>query len=348
MQLFNCGRCNERVFFENLRCSCGCELYFDPEAQKFEQNASPCANRAMIHCNWRAEDGASMCRSCAMTEVTPDISVPENVALWADAERSKRWVLATLGRWGWFAGNDMGRRPVFHMLAEATRTGAEHVMMGHQNGVVTINVSEADAVERLRRGAQFGEPQRTMMGHFRHELGHFVYERLSARDGFQAQFRSVFGDESADYGQALDYYYQYGPAQGWGDRFISAYASVHPLEDWAESFAHMLHLTDIVDSFAASRMTGPNLAASGYDAYRERDAARLIDYGARLGVALNHVNRSMGLQDIYPFLHTPAVVEKLKATHRWIVDEPHPSVWTRLFARQRGANGSATRVTRAG
>lgn len=322
MRLFECPSCSGRLFFANSRCGCGAEVDFDPERQQFVPSEQPCANRFKIGCNWPAESGDGLCRSCAMTDVTPDLAQPENVALWSSAERSKRWVLATMMRWGWFTARDSGRRPVFHMLAEATWSGDERVVMGHANGLVTISVNEADPVERLRRGESFGEPLRSMIGHFRHELGHFFFERFAADPDFLTQMRALFGDERADYHLALNAYYSGGPPADWPDRFVSAYAASHPHEDWAESFAHLLHLTDIVDSVAASGLTGAGVPSPDYDAYLEADTERLISIGAQLGVALNHVNRSMGLADIYPFVLSTSVQEKITAAHRWVAAGP--------------------------
>lgn len=318
MQLFTCPACGDRLFFANLQCACGASVAFDPEAAAFISGSTFCANRAEIDCNWVAVGGNTLCRGCAMTALVPETFQGDNRALWRESELAKRWVLTNLARWGWLTDADPGPRPVFHMLAEATSSGGRSVSMGHQDGVVTINVTEADDVMRVRRREDFDEPLRTMIGHFRHELGHFFFERLAADSGFTQGFRALFADERIDYGAALNEYYRQGPYAGWEGRHITPYAASHPHEDWAESFAHLLHLTDIIDSFLSDGLTGDGLPAADYDAYAERDAARLLDYGTRLGVALNHVNRSMGLSDIYPFVHTPAIAEKLRFVHLWM------------------------------
>lgn len=284
---------------------------------------TPCANRAEIQYNWQAEDDEGHCRSCRMTEVRPDPSVPEAVRLWAASENAKRWVLANLSRWGWFTAADQSKRPVFHMLAEETRTGGANVIMGHDDGLVTINVNEADPAERTLRRVDLGESLRTMNAHFRHEIVHYFFFILAGRHGFIEEFHRLFGNETADYGEALEVYYANGAPANWSGRFISPYATAHPHEDWAESFAHLLHLTDIVDSFVAAGLTGTDLPAARYDAYREDHSDALIGYGARLGIALNHVNRSMGLSDLYPFTHTPAIQEKFACIHHWVSKGPN-------------------------
>lgn len=321
MRIFSCPSCGERLFFGNLACACGSQVAFDPEADGYVPLGVPCANRGEIGCEWVAEQGG-LCRSCAMTEVIPDAFHGENRWLWAEAEQAKRWVLANLARWGWFTGADAGPRPVFHLLAERTATGEVPVSMGHAAGVLTISVTEADPAVIVRRRVALGEPARTMIGHFRHELAHFFFERLARREAFTQAFRATFGDERADYAAALDAYYRGGPAPGWESRHVTAYASAHPHEDWAESLAHLLHLTDIADSFVAAGLGAPALPASDYDAYAEDDAERLITAAAGLGIALNHVNRAMGLSDLYPFVLAPQVRAKLGFVHARIRGGP--------------------------
>lgn len=328
MQLYNCPSCQGRLFFENTRCSCGSEVAFDPATGAFVLAEQVCTNRSTIHCNWAAapaDDGPGLCQSCLMTEVRPDPQVADKTELWSDSETAKRWVLANLARWGWLTEADGGLVPTFHMLAERTRRGRTKVTMGHAAGLVTINIEEADPAERMKRREDLGEPLRTMIGHFRHEIAHFFFERLVEADGFHAEFHALFGDESADYGDALKVHYDNGPPDDWPERFISAYASAHPHEDWAESFAHMLHLIDITDSFLATGLTGEGAPDTSFDAYQETDPALLIQHGAHLGIALNHVNRSMGLSDIYPFAHTDAIREKLQFVHRWMRAGPPPA-----------------------
>jgi hypothetical protein len=315
MRIFTCPDSGEALFFQNIACASGTEVAYDPDQGVFVTEFTPCANRAPIACNWMAEGEGGLCRACAMTEVIPDTSTPQNRALWSEAELAKRWVLANLTRWGWFTEADEGRRPVFKLLSEQTASGEAPVTMGHADGVVTINVTEADPAERVRRRVELGEPLRTMIGHFRHELGHFFFQRLSERPGFVEAFRATFGDERSDYAAALQRHYAEGAPAGWQQTHISAYSTAHPHEDWAECFAHLLHLADIVDSFVASGLRSDDAPATDYDPYAERNADRLITFGAELGIALNHVNRSMGLVDIYPFVLTPPIRAKLAFVH---------------------------------
>ncbi len=323
METFTCPACGDRLFFRNAVCGCGAAVAFDPAARAFAalgEDCAPCANRDAIGCNWRAGPDGALCASCAMTRTTPDLTVADNAALWAEAEEAKRWVLANLMRWGLFAAGDPGPAPVFDMLGEQTRSGEAQVVMGHLDGVVTINIAEADPAVREARRQQMAERYRTMTGHFRHELGHFVFGRLAAADGFLDAFRALFGDERADYGAALRRHYAEGPSAP-DAAHVTAYAAAHPHEDWAEVFAHHQHLVDMTDSAARMGLECPALSAAGgaaFDPYACGDAETVLGVAAELGLALNHVNRAMGLRDIYPFVLTAAVREKLAFAHRWI------------------------------
>lgn len=216
------------------------------------------------------------------------------------------------------------------MLAEDTPAGPANVIMGHAEGIVTINLAEADPVERVMRREQFGERLRTMTDHFRHEIAHYLFVRLTEQPPFLAGFRRFFGDERADYAAALEAHYAAGLPEDHDSAFITAYARAHPHEDWAETVAHILHLTDLLDSAMAAGITGRGLPEPGYDAYAETDAAKLIARAVRLAIALNHVNRSMGLPDTYPFVLTHPVREKLAAAHAWLSAGPRPGLetWT--------------------
>ncbi len=319
MKIFHCPGCNADLFFENLVCGCGLAVGHDPAAQRFVTDQPFCANRDSLGCNWTCAPGETLCESCRMTSVHPDLAVPGNDLLWAKAEAAKRHVLAGLMRWGWFSPDETGPRPEFHMLAEATATGMVEVSMGHAAGLVTINLAEADASERVRRREMLGEPYRTLIGHFRHEIAHFLFERLSVgADGFVPAFRDHFGDETQDYGAALARHYEQGPPSGWQNAHVTPYAAAHPHEDWAESAAHAMHLTDITDSFLAAGLSAAEAPAPGYDAFAEAEPARLLDAAFTIGVAMNHVNRAVGQPDLYPFVNTARTREKLGFALRWL------------------------------
>ena len=302
------------LWFDNLATAEGTPVAYDPQARAFLPMPPFCANRETIGCNWIAPEQGAFCRSCAMTALAPDTAISNAVPNWAKTEAAKRWVLDNLGRWHWFRPEDPGVRPIFHMLAE----GPTPVAMGHADGVVTISVAEADDVLRTARRDALEEPYRTMIGHMRHEIAHMLWWRLSLRSDFLDAFRSAFGDEREDYQAALERHYLSGPPPDWKQHFLTAYASAHPHEDWAETVAHLLHLTDITDSFVAAGFSSPEVPHTGWDPYSEPDAARLIRVAVSLVIGVNHVNRAMGLSDIYPFVLSDAAQRKLVFVHDWL------------------------------
>ncbi|MEE2861480.1 MAG: putative zinc-binding metallopeptidase [Pseudomonadota bacterium] len=315
MQRFSCPLCGTRAYFHNLTCACGTQLFFDPQTGRMATNAPACANRASIACNWAAPLDGALCSSCAMSQVVPVLHVGDNLQLLARAERAKRWVLANLARWGWFTEDDPGRRPRFLMLSEQTEGRSQQITMGHAAGEITINVTEADELIRLRRQRDLGEHYRSMVGHFRHELSHFLCDRLSADPAFRPAFRAIFGDERADYGAALKRHY--ADPQDPGKDFITAYATAHPHEDWAETSAHLLHLVDFTDSFVSAGLSMPGVPAD-FRPYDEADCTRLLPVAAEIAIAINDINRALDNSDLYPFVLTAPVRDKLAFAHRWL------------------------------
>jgi hypothetical protein len=314
MHLFHNPVGGGSLWFDNLATADGTAVAYDPQARSFVTSLPYCANRDVIGCNWIAPTDGAFCRACAMTAQAPDLSIRDALPNWAMTEAAKRWVIDNLGRWFWFRPEDPGTRPVFNMLAE----GAVPVLMGHAQGVVTISVAEADPVLRVTRREALQEPYRTMIGHMRHEIAHMLWWRLSLREDFLTAFRDTFGDEQADYAEALQRHYLNGPPANWRDRYLTSYASSHPHEDWAETAAHLLHLTDLADSFSAANLDAPDLPMLGWDAYAEPNPDRLVQVAAGIAVAVNHVNRSMGLPDLYPFVLSAAARRKLSFVHHWL------------------------------
>lgn len=302
------------LWFDNLATAEGVPVAYDPQARAFLPTPPFCANREIIGCNWIAPAAGAFCRSCSMTELAPDTSIADAIPNWAQTEAAKRWALDNLGRWHWFRPEDPGARPVFHLLAE----GATPVPMGHAGGVVTISVAEADPVLVTRRREALDEPYRTMIGHMRHEVAHMLWWRLSLREDFLDAFQAMFGDVMIDYPGALQYHYANGPPENWKQHYLTSYASAHPHEDWAETAAHLLHLTDIADSFVAAGLSSPLIPDAGWDPYSEPDPDRLIHIAATLTVGVNNVNRSMGLSDIYPFVLSEHARHKLAFVHDWL------------------------------
>lgn len=316
MQHLTCPHCGQKVYFQNTICACGAALTFDPEAGSFVPNGIPCAQAQDIGCNWMAEAETGLCRSCRAVVTIPDLSVAENRALWAKSAAALRWVLANLARWEWFTDADPGPRPVFEMLSERIGGASVPVSMGHADGVITINVAEADPALRLARQQQLGELYRSMIGHMRHEIAHFLFQRLSALPGFLVAFRAMFGDERADYAAARARHYAH--PQPPGERYVTAYATMHPHEDWAETAAHVLHLVDMTDSLVAAGLTGPAIPPPGYDAYADADGDHLLQVAGAVALAVNEINRALDNPDVYPFVLTDTTREKLKFALHWL------------------------------
>ncbi len=317
MQIFECPACHAAVYFHNMSCACGHQLAYSAPLGMMVSLQTACTNRDMLGCNWeRAGDGPG-CLSCAMTRTVPDTSVPGNTEKWARTEAAKRWVLVGLMDLGWLTPADTGPRPVFDLKSEQTAFGRARVTMGHDAGAITLNIAEADVAEAERRRADLDEPYRSLAGHLRHELSHYLHWRLSEEESaFLPAFRGLFGDEREDYSAALQRHY--ADPQPAGNAFLTSYASAHPHEDWAETVAGFLHLRDICDSFEA---TGLGLAPGRIaDSEAETCAsAALITRAVDIGLALNHVNRGMGLADVYPFVLSPLVRDKMIFADRWIL-----------------------------
>lgn len=337
MRLFSCDHCGNTIYFENAVCErCGHALGYAPQANALvsltEDNGawtSPalpgerlvyCANAEHAACNWLVpEGGEAYCAACRHNEIVPDLSNPENLLHWQSIERAKKRLMYSLIRLGLPLQNrveDPQHGLAFRFLADDQTAP---VMTGHENGIITISLAEADDAERERRRTQMGEPYRTMLGHFRHEIGHHYWDLLVDNKPSLDRYRQLFGDERADYGEALKTYYANGAPDGWYNTHISAYATAHPWEDFAESWAHYLHIVDTVEMAAAygirarPRIGDENLAIPPvtFDPYMAPDMSTIIDNWIPLSSLINNLNRAVGQPDAYPFILSPPVIEKL-------------------------------------
>ena len=326
MKEFFCA-CGHRVFFDNTVClRCGRELGFDPDGLVLSSltirdgdvledetgtRVGRCRNHIEYHnCNWLVPDpgAALLCRSCTLTEVTPPLDRGDNLVLWTRLERAKRRLLHTLLSLGLplsAAGGAPGLR--FRFLEDQARNPdvlEKHVLTGYAEGVVTVNLAEADDATRLARREQLQERYRTVLGHLRHEVGHYYYGALTAEPGELTRCRELFGDERLGYDDALRSYYRKGPDPHWELEYVSAYASAHPSEDFAETFAHYLHIRDALETAQAA-----GLADGGVG---------WLDRWIDLAITLNELNRSLGADDAYPFVLTAAVRRKLELIDRLV------------------------------
>jgi len=351
MKNYACSKCGNKVYFENVQCvRCGADLGFDPERlaivalESTPENIGTyrpighegvdlryCANAIHAACNWLtpADTGDGFCRACDLNRTIPDLSANGNLSAWQELERAKKRLVYDLLRFGLPLDTTAtgGERLAFDFLVNAAT--------GHLDGVITINVLEADAVERERQRQQFGEPYRSLLGHLRHESGHFYWNVLIAATGQQEAFRALFGDEREDYGSALARHHAEGPPPDWSTRHVSAYASAHPWEDWAETWAHYLHMVSSIDTAQAEGMEprasgllfGAAWPFKAYDVHREETFDALMERWIPLTIALNNMSRGMGHTDFYPFVIPAAACDKLAFVHRmireYVANPPH-------------------------
>lgn len=344
MKLFRCDHCGNTLYFENVSCqNCGHRLGFEPEigrlvsldtdAVTWTSPSSPgrtyvfCANATHGACNWLVEsdpNGSVFCRACRHNETIPPLDTPQLVAQWQTIERAKHRLFYTLLQFGLpLETRDENSRHglAFRFLADI---GEKPVMTGHDSGVITIAMAEADDAERERRRAGMGEPYRTLLGHFRHEIAHHYWDLLVSGTSSHEEFRTLFGDERIDYAKALERHYAEGAPADWQQTHISAYATAHPWEDFAETWAHYLHITDTIETAGAyGLMVRPEVDNSGQlttavrlAPHSQPSIAPLIDTWVPLASLLNNLNRSMGVGDAYPFVLTPRVIEKLAYVRR--------------------------------
>jgi hypothetical protein len=326
MSPFVCSVCGQLLFFENSSClRCGSGLGFDPDALElivFEQRVAGeggprrCANQLVARCNWLVAepDRNVLCRSCRLTSKRPNDNEIDAIAAFADAESAKRRLLYQLLSMGLPVVGRSVEEPdgvAFELLSSRGRS----VTTGHEAGVITLDLSESDDAHREFVRQQLGEPYRTVLGHLRHEIAHYYWPRLVIARGHLAEFRDLFGDERVSYEDALRQHYALGPEYQWIHTHVSEYATMHPWEDWAETFAHYLHIADGVDTASSFGLAlqEPSLSAgrSAWAAPGPVSIGPMMQDWLGLTIALNAMSRSIGKRDLYPFVLSPKVVEKL-------------------------------------
>ncbi|MFM7332268.1 MAG: putative zinc-binding metallopeptidase [Brachymonas sp.] len=356
--------CGSPIFFRNSQClSCGRALAYEPgsarmvalqvsgaqqlnawliEGDSNGQRYARCGNfKRAAGCNWLvalhaplgSEHDEALCIACSLNRTIPDQSLPENELLWARIESAKRRLVSQLLGLGLPVqarkrnpqpGDPMGL--AFDFLREWP---GQSVTTGHASGVITVNVQEADDAERERIRAALHEPYRTLLGHLRHEVGHYYWERLVLHSEWLLPFRALFGDERTDYSAALHQHYTHGARPDWHQHHVSQYASSHPWEDWAETWAHYLHLRDALGSAQSFGFTGDDVEwhaqpfgpSALWDAQRagSADYLKLINDWLRMTSVLNELSDSMGQAPFYPFALSAPVVAKLQFVHELIV-----------------------------
>lgn len=347
MRLFRCDNCGNAVYFENRSCvSCGFRLAFIPEAlavhtvqldadgkrwRRLDQQQFVyrfCANEKWDLCNWMvpAEGTDDYCVACRHNGLVPDPTTDVGLNRWRRMADAQRLLFYSFLRWNLphpTRAEDPDGGLIFDLKDDEILPdgSCQPALIGHDEGQIVIRTAEADDPTREQQRAMMNEPYRTLLGHFRHECGHFIWNKMVRDAGKLDSFRAVFGDERADYGEALKKHYEEGPPPLWGETYISYYATTHPWEDFAECFAHVLH---IVDSLETAHIYGIALAPpshaelrthAAFDPYTILDFDQIAEVWIPLSVALNSIHHSMGERDLYPFILTPAIQKKLKYVH---------------------------------
>jgi len=345
MKLYTCSNCHSLIYFENNIClNCKYSLGFDAQSlslitlvaegnnifanlQDRGQKFHYCKNSEYSTCNWLVStfSGATFCQACDLNRIIPDLTDQENLRRWKNIEIAKHRLVYSLLRLRLPVQKKIGDEETgiaFDFLADTSHK--EKVMTGHDNGVITLNIDEADEAERVKHKLDLRERYRTLLGHFRHEIGHYYWEVLIKNSDSIEKYRSLFGDEEKDYSKALEDYYKNGAPANWSDRFISAYATSHSWEDWAETWAHYLHLMDTLEtasSFGIRIQPDTVQGTKGIQASIQQDPYDMTDFGQimkwwlPLTFALNSLSRSMGHSDFYPFVISEPVVQKLQFIH---------------------------------
>ena len=333
MRDFVCRNCGQQLTFENSVClNCRSFVRFhlptrtmlaldnaDNTVREGEIQWRSCANLTVARCNWLVEVASDepLCESCRLTRTRPADDDTEGMRAFADAETNKRRVILELDELGLpITGRDQD--PTGGLAFDLLSSVQENVITGHDNGLITLDLAEGDDVHRERLRVSMAEPYRTLVGHFRHEIGHY-YQTVLVGDGEnRARFEELFGNPDDDYQAALDRHYSEGAPDGWESDFVSSYATMHPAEDWAETFAHYLHIRDTLDTAAAFGMA-PAASTLESPLPGEVGFTRIIEWWLPLSWSLNQINRSMGHQDLYPFVLAPTVLEKMRFIHDLIV-----------------------------
>ncbi|KIS25662.1 hypothetical protein TV39_19305 [Arthrobacter sp. SPG23] len=323
MKKQSCGNCGSAVYFENSVClHCGTNLAYlrdsravvavDGQGRHTDESGAVwhrCANLLLSGCTWLAPESGRQCFSCDLTRTRPNDSDAKGLSQFVAAEQAKRHLIAELDALGLpivTRAEDPDGGLAFDLLSSVK----DNVVIGHADGVVTINLAESDDAYRERMRTQLDEPYRTMLGHFRHEVGHYFETTLVfSHDGRTREARGLFGDDTKDYQAEIDRHYSEGAPADWNEQYISKYATMHPYEDFAESFAHYLHICDTLDSAREFGLISTTPRDSSFRAVVEAE-------WLPLSIALNQVNRSMGKADLYPFVLSAPVIDKLEFVHR--------------------------------
>ena len=310
MRAFHCEVCGAELFFENSVCvTCGTAIGYSREQGTMAAVSAErpiCANLNRCGCNWIADPTSSvgLCFSCTLTRTRPADGDAVGLGQYWVAEASKRRLIF---------GLDELQLPIkvsdgyVGLAFDLLSSSQGKILTGYQNGIITLDLAESNDAHRETLRQSMDEPYRTVLGHFRHEIGHYYCEVL-ALGNRREEFRALFGDETTSYQGALQRHYSTGSGQNWQDRFISAYATMHPLEDFAEVFGHFLHIADTLQTVQEFGLMGDEERVDPLEAPMAEVIARTW---LPLTKGLNQINRSMGRSDLYPFVLAQPVIVKL-------------------------------------
>ncbi len=323
MRRYTCPQCGNEIHFQNSSCvNCGSALQYDPSRDAFAVTGAPlCANSGLIGCNWVADpqSAGGLCACCGHTHVIPDLSQGPNLDYWTRLEQAKRLLFRSLIRLGlpMARGGGAGQALIFDLKADEVKLDGtvERSTTGHDNGLITINIEEADDAIREKNRTRLGEPYRTLIGHFRHEVGHFYWDVLVDDGGRLEDFRAVFGDEREDYAEALKAHYAGEDGAYAPGNFVTDYAASHPWEDFAETWAHYLHMLDGLETAEAYGIRPDTQDDAPFDPYTAADFDGIVKRWVPVTVAMNAMNRSIGNIDFYPFVMSKTIESKLRFIH---------------------------------
>ncbi|WP_040510822.1 zinc-binding metallopeptidase family protein [Gordonia soli] len=330
MRDFHCRTCGQRLSFENSLClHCRSDLgFWLPTRTIYSLDDAGrvvvdgellerCANTSVAKCNWLVSwtGSPTLCASCRLTRTRPADSDTDALVAFGAAEKAKRRLVLELDELG-LPIVDREADPQTGLAFDLLSSAGQHVVTGHASGLITLDLAEGDDVHREQMRVELSEPYRTLLGHFRHEIGHY-YQLALIDDAHRPGFVELFGDPADDYQAALDRHYSEGAPDGWRKRFVSSYATMHPAEDFAETFAHYLHIRDTLDTAAAFALA-PSGATLDRDLPGDVGFDQLVDWWLPLTWSLNQINRSMGQPDLYPFVLPAAVLEKIRFVHNLV------------------------------
>ncbi|WP_178988557.1 zinc-binding metallopeptidase family protein [Winogradskyella schleiferi] len=346
MKIFQCGNCKSSLFFENYSCdNCGqltgyrasdrMMLSFSPDiatliSDRDHKEYKYCKNKEYNVCNWVIEkdDLEDYCSACQLNRTIPNLSNAnsDNFDNWKNLEVAKHRLIYQLQKIGLSLPSKLQNEDGL-CFDFVEKLGNPKIMTGHADGVITILIKEGNSVSREQARKDMTEPYRTLVGHLRHEVGHYFWDRL-VRDNPKvlAEFRTIFGNEELDYSQALQTYYKEGAPKDWQKSYISEYATSHAWEDWAETWAHYLHIMDMVETAYFFRLNVKpkfnNKALTtkvSFDPYTKYNFDVIVRMCVPLSLAVNSINRAMGIPDVYPFVISSVIIEKLRFIHQLLL-----------------------------